>query len=347
MSYEPVDRLPVLAIEPFEQMAIRRWHGEGLPEGVHPVDYLGMSRLVHVPLNAGPIPAYEQEVIREDEEYVVERFGWGGLVRRRKDNPTMFYGHTDPPVAEPRDWETYRERFLISTQGRLPADWTEVIVPRLNASPDPVGFSFLFFFRLGFYAMGMERFLTAFYEQPDLIHDMFSQWRDLLLALMAEALKVVRVDYLVVCEDWAFKTAPLISPDIYRQFWAPCHGPILQLLREHGVPVLVLGSSGQFDVLLPDLLDVGWNCMGPVELIAGMDATALRKRYGRRMMFIGNIAKEAVIAGPEAIDNEIERLMPLIRSGGIVPAMDDMASPDMPFSHYRYMIERLQSIRLD
>jgi len=29
-----------------------------------------------------------------------------------------------------------------------------------------------------------------------------------------------------------------------------------------------------------------------------------------------------------------------------VPALDDMASPDMPFSHYRYMIERLQSISL-
>ena len=131
MNYEPVDRLPVLAIEPFEQMAIQRWHGEGLPEGVHPVDHLGMSRLVHVPLNAGPVPAYEQEVLREDEEYVVERFGWGGLVRRRKDNPTMFYGHFDPPVTGPGDWRAYRERFHISTDGRLPADWADV-VPRLR-----------------------------------------------------------------------------------------------------------------------------------------------------------------------------------------------------------------------
>ena len=59
----------------------------------------------------------------------------------------------------------------------------------------------------------------------------------------------------------------------------------------------------------------------------------------------GNIAKEAVIAGPEAIDREISRLTPLIAEGGFLPALDDMASPDMPFTHYCYLIERLQAIR--
>ena len=31
MRYEPVDRLPVMALEPFEKTAIERWHTEGLP----------------------------------------------------------------------------------------------------------------------------------------------------------------------------------------------------------------------------------------------------------------------------------------------------------------------------
>jgi hypothetical protein len=39
--------------------------------------------------------------------------------------------------------------------------------------------------------------------------------------------------------------------------------------------------------------------------------------------------------------------MPLIEEGGFLPVLDDMASPDMPFAHYRYMIERPQAIRLD
>ena len=31
MAYEPVDRPPVLALEPFEESAIARWRKEGLP----------------------------------------------------------------------------------------------------------------------------------------------------------------------------------------------------------------------------------------------------------------------------------------------------------------------------
>ena len=41
---EPVDRLPVLALEPFEATAIERWHCEGLPSGTDPVDFLDRSR---------------------------------------------------------------------------------------------------------------------------------------------------------------------------------------------------------------------------------------------------------------------------------------------------------------
>ena len=94
------------------------------------------------------------------------------------------------------------------------------------------------------------------------------------------------------------------------------------------------------------MMEHGFNCTWPLEAIAGPEAAALRQRFGRGLLLGGNIAKEAVIAGPAAIDLEIDRLMPLIREGGFLPALDDMASPDMPFAHYRYMIERLQAIEL-
>ena len=47
MAYEPVDRLPVMALEPFEPEALDRWQSEGLPEGAEVVDHLGMARLRH------------------------------------------------------------------------------------------------------------------------------------------------------------------------------------------------------------------------------------------------------------------------------------------------------------
>jgi uroporphyrinogen decarboxylase len=94
------------------------------------------------------------------------------------------------------------------------------------------------------------------------------------------------------------------------------------------------------------MMEHGLNCTWPLEVMAGKDATALRQRFGRELLMGGNIPKEAVIAGPQAIDDEIERLTPLIQQGGFLPALDDMASPDMAFSHYQHLIRRLQSISL-
>ena len=348
MNYKPVDRLPVLAVEPFETMAIERWRREGLPDDTHPVDYLGMSQLVHIPLSFDPIPPFERQVVSEDAEYVVETTNMGALVRRRKDNPTMFYGHIDHPVKTRADWEAYKLRFQASTPGRLPEDWLRTVAPSLNDSQEPVGlFLFPFFFRLGFYSMGMERFLSAFYEEPDLMHDMFSHWCDFTLNNICLVLKVVKPDVVLFTEDLAGKNGPMISPRIYEEFWYPYQDVIISMLHDYGVPLICQWTAGQFECLLPGMMEHGFNCTWPLEVMAGMDAHALRKRFGRGLRLGGNIAKEAVIAGPDAIDQEIERLMPLIREGGFLPALDDMASPDMPFSHYRYMIERLQGIRLD
>ena len=348
MRYEPVDRLPVLALEPYEEDAVRRWRGEGLPADRTPEAALGMSRLVHIPLNWGPIPAFEAETVCEDAESVVERTGMGALVRRLKSHPSMFYGHIDHPVKTRADWEAYKQRFRPDSPGRIPHDWAGMVVPRLNACEHPVGVClFPFFFRLGFYAMGMERFLSAFYEEPELMHGMFAHWSDLVIRVLRRAFEEeIRLDYALVADDLAGKNGPLISPGIYEEFWYPYQDPVIALLREHGVPVICQWSAGRFQELLPGMVAHGFTCTWPLEVMAGMDAGRLRSRFGRHLRLGGNIPKEAVIAGPDAIDREIERLMPLIREGGFVPALDDMASPDMPYAHYQHLIRRLQDIRL-
>lgn len=347
MAYQPADSLPAMVFEPFEESAIARWRGEGLPAEAHPIEFLGATPLAYAPLGFGPLPAYEPTVLSDDGEYQTVVSWMGAVLRCRKDNPSMFYGHLEHPVKTRADWDRYKERFQASTPGRRLADWGEAWVEKLSASTNPIGFCmFPFFFRLGFYALGMERFLTAFHDEPELIHDMFSYWSQFVLEVIRPLLGSVQWDFAVFGEDLAGKNGPLISPRTYDEFWAPHQVPIIELLREHGVPVICQWTAGQFDALIPSLLDQGFNCVWPLEVTAGMDAPDLRRRYGRGLLLGGNIAKEAVIAGPAAIDAEIERLLPLIREGGFLPGLDDMASPDMPFDHYRYLIDQIRSIRL-
>jgi uroporphyrinogen decarboxylase len=343
MSYQPADRLPALVLEPFEVEAIARWRTEGLPADAEVCDYLGLCPLHHAPVHFGPIPGFEPLVLADDGTYETVVSDMGATLRRRKDHPTMFYGHVDHPVKTHADWERYRERF--QPPGRVPERWQSEVVPRLRASQRPVGLSFFpFFFRLGFYALGMERFLAGFYEQPSLIHEMFAYWADFVTEVVRPLLGTVAFDYAVFNEDLAGKNGPLVSPRIYEEFWRPYQEPLLRLLQQHGIPVICQWSAGQFDALLPSMLEQGFNCIWPLEVMAGNDPAALRRRFGRDLLLAGGIAKEAVIAGPAAIDAELERLTPMIREGGFIPALDDMAAPDMPWAHYRYLAERVRGI---
>lgn len=349
MHYEPVDRLPVMALEPFEQPGIKQWHKEGLPLEQTPEEFLQMAQLVHTGgAGLNPVPAFEEKIISEDSEYIVATTAMGTTVRQSKTAPSTIYGHVDHPIKTRKDWERYKERLNPDTPERLAGILTADNIQRLNASDNPVGIClFPFFCRLGFYTMGMERFLTAFYDEPDLMQEMFAHAGSVILSLLPHILKDIKIDFALFAEDLAGKNGPLVSPKIYEEFWYPWQDPIIRMLQDAGVPVICQWSAGQFNELLPGMLDHGFNCTWPLERMAGMDALELRKRHGHRLLLGGNIAKEAVIAGPDAIDHEIERLMPLIRDGGFIPALDDMPPLECPFSHYQYMIKKLQSIRLD
>jgi uroporphyrinogen decarboxylase len=346
-SYQTVDRLPVVALEPYEGAGLERWRREeGLPADQAPEACLGMDRLEKAPVNYGPLPLFETQILSEDATYYVERDGMGATVRRRKDAPGMYYGYIEHPIKTREDWEQYKWRYDPHTPGRLPENLDQVCA-ELNASENPVGLDlFPCFFRLGFYLMGMERFLTAFHDEPDLMQDMFGFWAEFLLQTVRPLLGKLYLDYVTFAEDLAYKGGPHISPKTYAEFWLPHQDPLVEALRRSGVPVICLWSAGDVRPLLPLLRQHGFNCTWPLERGAGMDPVALRKAYGPELRLGGGLSKEALIAGPEAIDREIDQLMPLISAGGYLPALDDMVPPEVSLANYRHLVRRLQEIQL-
>ncbi len=64
----------------------------------------------------------------------------------------------------------------------------------------------------------------------------------------------------------------------------------------------------------------------------------------RSLLLGGGIPKEALIEGPAAIDREIDRLLPLIREGGYLPALDDVVPPEGPFDTYRFFVNALRAV---
>jgi hypothetical protein len=60
----------------------------------------------------------------------------------------------------------------------------------------------------------------------------------------------------------------------------------------------------------------------------------------------GNISREAVMKGREAIRAEVMHKVPhLMEKGGFIPALDDAVMPDMRFENVKYCCELIKSIR--
>jgi uroporphyrinogen decarboxylase len=348
MQYQPVDQIPVIAIEPIEPSAIARWRKEGMPDDCTPHEYFKLDRLQWIPIDWSVHPPFEEIVISEDDEHIVKRDTAGSTVKYRKEDPTMYYGYIEHPVKTRRDWESYKQRFEADITKRLHSGWTLDSIRDLNKSENPVGFLFFpWLFRLGFYTMGMEKLLMTFFEDPDWMHDMFSFWSDFTMKLIEPVLKRVKIDYCLFAEDMAFKTSTHVSPRMYEEFWLPYQNKIVNKLKEHNVPVICHWSAGNLNPIIDTLLNNGINTIFPLENQAdNMDAYYIRNKYGKNLLLGGGIAKEAVMAGKREIDKEIDRLMPLIKEGGFLPALDDMVTPDISFENYSYFIEKLKGIRL-
>lgn len=348
MNYQQVDKLPILAVEPFEKTAIDRWTSEGLTLETTIESAVGMDKFSKVPIRLTPNPRFEHKVLYEDHESIIETdTTYGATVKKLKIAPSMYYGYIDHQVKTFDDWKRIKYRYEGTVESRLPKDFSD-IVKRLNNSKSPVLLEiFPYFFRLGFYLMGMENFMLAFYDQPELIHDMFSFWNNFVIKMIKPYISKVNIDCFVLLEDSAYNNGPHLSLDIFKEFWLPYQDVLVKEIQKQEVENICFWTAGDIDILLPLLMDHGINCIWPIERCSpNMDPKLIRKKYGKQLRMHGGIPKSCLVDGPDAIDKEITRLIPLIKEGGFIPALDDMVSPEVSLKNYQYYINKLSSIKL-
>ena len=74
MRFEPVDHPPLVLGGPWHETRLR-WEQEGLPQGVDLYGYFGLEpfHLVNVSPETRLFPAFAEEVLCEDDTYVVLR----------------------------------------------------------------------------------------------------------------------------------------------------------------------------------------------------------------------------------------------------------------------------------
>jgi len=324
------------------------WWWAALPEGeVYPK--IDLERDIRVGAGAlSPIvPVYEPRVISEDELTVTLINVGGQTVKYIKEALKLGWGmpmFLDWPVKDRATWNEHKKRLNPNTPERWPSDWN-AYVQKMNGKSEPLSLEVGSFYGFLREWVGSERILYMFYDDPGLIEDMMEQVLYLEIEVIKRTLKDIKVQQATFWEDMCYKAGPLISPAMVRKFMMPCYKKITDLLHSYGVDVIYLDSDGNLNELIPLWLEVGINFIWPLEVAAGNDAVAIRKKYGKDLIIAGAIDKRPLAKGKEAIREEVMSKVPfLLEQGGYFPSVDHHVPPDVTFENYCYYINLMREV---
>lgn len=295
-----------------------------------------------------PNPPFERKVISEDDRTITYINHEGILMRERKDNPmSSMPQFLRFPVETREDFRRFmKERMRPDLASRIGKDYKEKLQSYSNRAFPLIIISDRWggFFGPLRNLLGIERLCMLFYDDPGFVEEMMDAFADFIIAMMDEILKYTDIDMYGFWEDMAYKTGPLIGPNLVKKFMFPRYRRVVDFLRSKGVKWISLDSDGNISSLIPIWLDAGINFIYPFEVQAGMDVVEIRKRFGRELRMMGGIDKRAIAEGKTAIDRELRRVAPLVEEGGYIPGPDHSLPPDVPFSNYCYFMERLRSL---
>jgi uroporphyrinogen decarboxylase len=353
MDYAPADRRPNHELGVWRQTR-QRWLEEA-PDIVRDFTWgwfvgepgLGLDHREYANINYSMIPPFDDEVIEETDRYLIRRNSRGITTRALKEGTVggqrmSMDEYIDFPVKTPDDWPDIRRRLVAGIPERVPDDLDQQIARwRTRDFPLCLGTNCA---ARGFYWRAREWFGTenlayAWYDYPDLLHEMMEFFADFVIETSRPVVERIDFDWFVLNEDMSMKTGPLMSPAAYRTFILPHLKRLCSFLRDHGVRHIAVDTDGDPTVLLPLFLEGGVDVIWPVERASETDPLAWRREFGRDLRIWGGVDKRILPRGRDAIREHLAAMIPLIEEGGFIPTVDHTVPPDVSWDDFRTYME--------
>ena len=351
-SGDVFDRLPASRIGAWAE-TVERWHSEGLPRDTDPNDVVGLvsDDAVALDVNLNMYPMYDIKVLETDGDHVtlIDEYGVTKKMIRadfnRSGGKMSAAGTTSGmshwlqfPVSDMYSWKAvFEQRFNAERDGRIGYQTAKDIadVKNLVETRWVRHFSFPFggFFSATRQLMGLEGMIYAMNDDPDLIHAIVSDLSLFYADTMALIVPEVRLDMIMCFEDMCSNRAPLISPAMFNEFFAPGYKKYFGALRELGVQHFFIDTDGDSRLIIPALLECGFTGLHPCEAKAGMNPAPLLETYPQ-LSCNGGIDKMAVAIGGDALEREMkEKFATAWEFGRYTPGLDHGFPPDISWNN--------------
>lgn len=313
-----------------------RWKGEGLPEYSSPAEYFGYEL---VTIGCDTSPRFPVKTIEKTDRYIIQTTASGAVNKNFHDyasTPELI----DRPIKQRRDWDRMKDRFAPDFTR---VDWASAKSAYQTAREEGkfICFSGGYGYDILQGYMRSDQLLMAMADDPAWVREMSVTIANLTMEMAKMMMENgLEFDAFFTFNDMGYRNGLLFSPDTYRKTQKEADQMVYSFFHERNMPI-ILHSCGNVKEVIPDLIEIGLDCLQPLEVKAGMDLRELKKTYGGKLSFMGGIDVRAMAdPGPSAIEDEIASKIEVAKEGGGYIYHSDHSVPNnVSFEQYCRVIE--------
>ncbi|HET7377548.1 MAG TPA: uroporphyrinogen decarboxylase family protein [Anaerolineae bacterium] len=203
--------------------------------------------------------------------------------------------------------------------------------------------------------MGLQNFFMALIAEPKFADRLMDQITDLYIESCNNYLDHVGkfIQVFTFWDDLAGQNGWLIRPELYRKLIKPKQRRLIEAIKQKTKAKVFYHSCGATRELIPDLIDLGFDILNPVQVSAkGMDTKQLKRDFGQDIVFWGGgVDTQHILpfGKPQAVVDEVKRRIDDLAPGGgfvfaavhniqaFVPPENIVAAFDTAQSYGRYL----------
>ncbi len=350
LRHEEPDRVPISDF--FWGSFLERWRTDlALPPDTDIYRYYDLDWQVVNPNMDPHIQPFE--ILREDDVEVTVRTGFGATIRKKFDQPMpgflAFETDTiDKMEAFQFDDPFDERRYLCAGDDQINGvgdGFCRNLAPfvdRVAAVYEdfPVFGSVCEAHEMLWRIIGSENVMLWMGEYPDAIARFVDRLHEFNLGILKAQIDAAqgRLAGMVIWGDVAYKKGMLFSPAFWRSHFKPGLKAMIDECHSRGLPVIYHGC-GNVNRIFEDFIEVGVDAYNPLEAKAGLDAVVLRRTFGHRIGFCGNMDVQLWAAGSKGeLRAAVLNKLNAAKGGGFIFQSDHSVPSNVPGESYDYVV---------
>jgi uroporphyrinogen decarboxylase len=187
---------------------------------------------------------------------------------------------------------------------------------------------------------GMENTFADFHVYPDEVDRLLDALTDYCVALVGQWGKL-GVDGLFLTDDWGTQATLMISPAMWKKFFAVRYRRICDEAHRHGMHV-VFHSCGNVAQIVGGLIDAGVDVLDPLQPEA-IDQAEVARQFGGKVAFCGGISDQNLaVLTPQETRDHVRRTIDTLGSrfgNAYLVGPSNVLCPEVPLANIEALFE--------